>query len=294
MHLNENYGGKYGISHLLEIIDVNIMKIYEEQRWGYSLKFYLSAANECHPSYIDYLLNKKTLSVMAINEIVQQIIPAYKLSYNQAHISELYTEYQRKNVTGLDSIALLKSEIGGKKLLLLGPGRSLNTQRETIQQYVTDHDVQVVAINFVPEDFRLNYVFLNNAKRYNMFFDHFKRMDKQVKIISTSNVSSINGPFDYRLSYDAYLDKEPVIMDNSLIMFLHLCQEIGVTSIDLAGFDGFAANSACNYYDEQIDMHASGERLSKVNIAVRQQIKAFQQDMSITFLTRSLYEDSAQ
>jgi hypothetical protein len=119
-------------------------------------------------------------------------------------------------------------------------------------------------------------------------------VDKQVKIISTSNVSSINGPFDFCLSYDAYLDQDQAIMDNSLIMFLHVLMEIGVKQLALAGFDGFAANSGDNYYDEQIDMHATGERLHAVNVAIQRQIQVFQKDMDITFLTRSIYEGNAQ
>ncbi len=52
---------------------MNIMRIYREHYWGYSLLFFLAAANDCHPNYINFLRDKGTLSIKAINDIAGEI-----------------------------------------------------------------------------------------------------------------------------------------------------------------------------------------------------------------------------
>ena len=49
------------------------MNFYKTMTWGYSMFFYLAAFNDCHPSYASYLMDKRTLSVQAINEILGKL-----------------------------------------------------------------------------------------------------------------------------------------------------------------------------------------------------------------------------
>ena len=62
MYMNDWAGTAYDINQILEIIDVNIMPIYRQHYWGYSLKYYLAASNDCHPDYVKHLTEKRTLS----------------------------------------------------------------------------------------------------------------------------------------------------------------------------------------------------------------------------------------
>ena len=95
MHMNERFGQKYDVNQLIEAIDGNIMKIYQQTPWGYNLFFYLAASNKCHPNYVQRLLNKHTLSIKSINEILERIEPDKKLMYDQEYLEELYCRYQR-------------------------------------------------------------------------------------------------------------------------------------------------------------------------------------------------------
>ena len=79
MYMNEHYGKHYDISQMLEAIDNSIMEIYRKQYWGYSMKFYIASAHKVHPNYVSYLLNKKTLSVKQITEILDSITPEKKM-----------------------------------------------------------------------------------------------------------------------------------------------------------------------------------------------------------------------
>ena len=69
MHMNDVYGKNYQISQFLEAIDSNITSFYTPATWGYNMFFYLAASNDCHPNYVSFLMDKRTLSVSSINEI---------------------------------------------------------------------------------------------------------------------------------------------------------------------------------------------------------------------------------
>lgn len=65
--LNENYEGKFNENYLYEAADKYIIPIYEENNWGYSIPYLLSAKYGRNPSYVNYLLKKGiTCQQMAI------------------------------------------------------------------------------------------------------------------------------------------------------------------------------------------------------------------------------------
>ena len=94
MYMNENFKTDYDISQVLEVIDNVILDIYQKQYWGYNLFFYISASTKCHPNYVSYLMNKKTLSVKQIIEILNDIEFEKKLLYDAKYAEKIYLEYQ--------------------------------------------------------------------------------------------------------------------------------------------------------------------------------------------------------
>lgn len=50
-YLNEQAGKHYSISPILEVYDRYISKIYEQEQWGYSIPYYLTAKYNCNPNY---------------------------------------------------------------------------------------------------------------------------------------------------------------------------------------------------------------------------------------------------
>ena len=289
-YVNENYGGSYDIDQILEIIDVNIMRIYKEHYWGYSLLFFLSAANDCHPNYIHYLLDKGTLSVKAINDIAREIEKPKKLDYDKSYIEQLYRSYQQKTVFESETLSGLRRELGGRPILLLGPGKSLATREAEIRDYTLRTAPTVIAVNCVPDRIPADYVFISNSKRYSMLYQFFRRLEGRCRIIATSNISDIDRPFDYVFSYEALLDEDPVIEDNALIMLLKALKSCGVGKATLAGFDGFSPRKEENYYDEYMQNSADYDRLQAVNEAVKAKLKALGGEIAVEFLTPSLYE----
>ena len=94
MYMNEKFNKKYDINQILEAIEKNIIEIYNKMPWGYNLFYYISALNKCHPNYVSYLMNKRTLSIKSINKILELIDTEKKLLYSKEHIEYLYLRYK--------------------------------------------------------------------------------------------------------------------------------------------------------------------------------------------------------
>ncbi len=293
MYINEHCNGKYDISQVLEAIDGSIMPLYQRYHWGYSLNFFLSALNDCHPNYITYLLGKKTLSIKAVNEIISRIEPAKKLAYDKEHIYGLYCDYQQqkaKSITASDGFAALAA---ANEILLLAPGASLKTANEQIQEYIEKHRPVVVALNCIPKAYPLDYVFICNSKRLNLMYNAFMHLPEDVTTIATSNVETIGRPFDHMIDYADYIDaQDAVIGDNSLVVFLHFARKIGIRTITLAGCDGFSAFQP-NYSDGVADLSKTPYEMEMINNHLREFIAASQQHFALRFLTPSAYSAPA-
>lgn len=290
MYMNENCGKSYDLNQILEVIDTNIMRIYQQKYWGYNLLYFLAASNDCHPNYINYLLNKKTLSVKGVNEVVKKIPDDLKLNYNSNCIEKLYVEYQKQAVGEKDSILCLRQIFENKPLLLLGPGKTILSEKNKINAYIEREKPIVIAANFIPDSYKVNAVFISNAKRYSMLQSDFKKIQNQISTIATSNITAIGRPFDYLLNYAELVDDNHFIEDNALIMLLKIVCQCQPSSVALAGFDGFSKHTGDNYYSDFMEMSADYDRLSEVNQAISETIPKFKTCANVFFITPSLYE----
>lgn len=295
MYLNENHGKRYELNQILEVIDTNILRIYQQKQWGYSLHYFLSASNNCHPNYINYLLSKKTLSVASINEIASNIPDEFKLNYNQRCVEELYRDFQKKIELMGASFLELQRTLSSQRILIIGPGPTIASHQKEIECYINNYRPIIISTNFVPPNYSVDYLFISNAKRYNMLSSIFRKLSDKVAIIASSNITTTGKPFDYLISYEEFLDNDLFIEDNALIMLLKaLCRSDDYlpSSIALAGFDGFAQKSNHSYFDEFMELGNDYLHMSKVNDAIIKRLPEFRGKTNIIFLTPSLYESN--
>lgn len=285
MFLNEHYNKKYNINDILEIIDLTILKIFSKTPWGYSLPLFLSSSNACHPSYIKTLMKKNTLSISSINQIVKKLKGDDKLNYNEMVIEKLYQNYQKTVLKDKNKQELI-SQLNNKELLLIGPGMSVALEKEKIDKFIANSNPVVVSINCVT-NFKQNFMFVSNSKRFEMIANAFE-LDKNIKIIATSNISSAKKDFDYVLNFEKLTNKNKQIFDNSLLMFLNFLSKTNVKKITLAGFDGFSKNNI-NYFNDYFEFSADIETLEQTNVLIKDAINNLKKSVKIEFLTKSIY-----
>lgn len=293
MYMNDNFGKQYDISQMLEAIEINIMDIYKKVPWGYNLFYYVAASNHCHPSYVSYLMNKRTLSIKSINEILPQLQGEKKLLYDQKLIEQLYLKYQKSECDDLAARDALKKALMGKQVLLIGPGKSVVECADAIVEYTHTQQPVIIPINFIPKRLTADYLFLTNSKRYAQMSTKLATAEnRNLKIISTSNVTKTNGIFTYELNYSNLIDEKTEIPDNSLIMLLKVLMACGVSEVALAGFDGYTAQEEeKNYFNTNMEYSFAKEKAEYLNHYAKTFFAEHADQLHLTFVTKSHYQE---
>lgn len=289
MHMNHKYNKHYHISQILEAIDSNISQFYQSAAWGYNMFFFLAASNDCHPSYVSYLMNKKTLSVKSINEILSKLQGEKKLFYDEIYIENLYIKYQSMECNDSQYKKRLCKELTGKDILLVAPGSSVKGQRNIIQEYIDDEKPIIISVNFIPEDINPQYLFMSNSKRYVQMAGQLSKAEFRVRTIATSNITKANGNFDYMINYSSLLDVKAIFADNPLIMVLKLLLSFKVKSIALAGFDGYTKGAKPDYVNPTMAYSFSKSKAEIINSDVIDSMKRLNPYIFVKYVTDSVY-----
>ena len=287
-YMNSHLGKHYHVNQMLEAIDVTIMDIYKKVPWGYNMKFFVSASNDCHPNYVTFLMDKKKLSISSINHILAKLEGEKKLLYDQDYIESLYLQYQNKECDDTVDFNALKQQLSGKNILLLAPGKRIYSEKEKVDLYIANHKPVVISINFIPEEYHVDYAFLSNSKRY--VAQATKISKKDVKLIATSNVTKAEGCFDYVFSCSKLLDEEALIPDNPMIMLTKILRDMDIKSIAYAGFDGYEKTALPNYVNANMEHTFSKELAKEINEDVIKGLEKLRLNIPIKYITTSLYE----
>lgn len=291
MHMNHAFGKDYRISQILEAIDANIIQFYTPAAWGYNMFYYLAASNDCHPNYVSYLMEKRTLSVKSINELLGKLEGEKKLLYDKNYIEALYVDYEKNEINDEEDKLALGNALRGKNLLVIGPGATMESDavKKKIVRYVKEEQPTVISINYIPKSFRPDYVFLSNSKRYLQLASKLSRTSQT--IIATSNLTeTTTGTFAYRLNYGSLIDLGTEIIDNSLVMLLKALISIGVDKVQLAGFDGYSLR-ASNYVQASMEYDFIKKKVSYLNTYVTEFLESVKDQITVEFLTKSHYEE---
>lgn len=290
MYMNEHGDKRYHSSQLLEAIDVTILDIYRRIPWGYSFKFFIAASHDCHPNYVSYLMDKQKLSVKSIHEILDMLEGEKKLLYDGEYAEELYVEYQKQissaERTGAEQLG---ERLKGRKVLMLGPGGHALDEDHKVYEYIGRNRPVVIAVNCMPADYQVDYLFISSAKRYVQLSYAILRLPEEVKLIATSNVTKASGSFDYTLPYNELLDEEALIVDNPMIMMIRLLSGYGVEQIALAGFDGYTTSQTSDYANPNMAHSFSREKARSLNEDVERSLARIQHPAKLKFVTTTCY-----
>lgn len=292
MHMNANCGKQYHISQMLEAIDANVTEFYSPSTWGYNMFYYLAASNDCHPSYVSYLMDKRTLSVKSINKILSSMEHDKKLLYDANYIESLYFKYQKLECDDTQDRLKLQKNFEGKDVLLVAPGNTVVEQLDKIQDYVRAKQPVVIAVNFMPDNIDVDYLFMNNAKRYVQMASMLSKPTFCVNTVATSNVTKAKGMFDYTVNYGSLLDEKAMFADNPMIMLLKLLDGLQVKSVGLAGFDGYTKGAKPDYVNPSMAYSFSKTKALEINADVMDSMKRLEMKTSVLFVTDSLYNKS--
>ena len=137
----------------------------------------------------------------------------------------------------------------------------------------------IVAINCSPENYKLDYIFSSNIRRY------AKLENAEARKIITSNVKDTK-IYDYMLNFSSYALSDSDIIDNSGLMFLKFLASIDVKSVFIAGMDGYSKEQ--NYFDTTLDYEFS--HIENRNQLIQKNITELCKLLKINFVTTSIYK----
>ena len=164
------------------------------------------------------------------------------------------------------------------------------SEKNQIISYIEKVNPVVLSINFIPDFFDTNYLFLTNSKRYVQQSNAITKASDKIKIIATSNVTRAAGKFDINLDYETLIDRDAVFIDNSFIMALKVMMRSGVTDVALAGFDGYSLSNESDYFSSKMEYEFSKRMGQEINADVNKTLASFKSELNFRFITSTIYK----
>lgn len=283
-HLNLFYGKNYKIAPLLEVIDKVINQLHSEFNWGYAPEYYLSAVNQCTPSYAGHFYNKHMLPIDQVSELLGMLDPEKKNSFDKEYAEKIYRMYnESKSVDDDEVIAELKRLFYGKKVLLVAPGKSILGAMDTIKAIAAKSNVVTIGLNTKIEC--NDYLLTTRKEVYDL------AVSGGIKTIVCSNISKGGRGNVKILNYAKWIDYDESTHDSSSVIAFNLLKACGVSEVLLAGFDGFTADINKNYFDPNMRYPVSAQEAERRNSYYKKIIKRMiKEGVNFTFITPSKYE----
>lgn len=289
-YININLGLRYDNLEILEILDEYIKPLSSQYKWGYDAAYYIASVTGCHPNYASFLLEKQTLHVQDIHSILSTLDITKRGVFDKAYIGEMYTRYMNHYVDDQTVVKHIKQLIGNKPVLLLAPGKSLRDHIKELNHIATTHHYYIISVNFVPKDINIDMLFVSNMKRFDTIDEFDCRIASNIKIVITSNITTVPHDNIMILNYFSYTNEEQCISDNAGLMCFNLLKKIGVTEVLLAGFDGFSSKNEDNYFNTSMCLDVGTERAVNMNKAIAEKLQQLGTQMKISYFTNSKYE----
>lgn len=274
---------KYELQHILEILDKIILPLKSQYEWGYSIPYYLSAINKCHPNYASYLYNKKTLGMSDISNILKSIKSVDRALYNKSLIEQRYLEYQSHDIDDSETIKLLKEELKNKNILIICPGQSINKNIDLIQNCAKDNNCIIISVGFDVPFMKADYMFISNQCR----LDNLQDIQAD-KIIYTSNIVQ-DDTNKLIVNYNKLLNDIDIISDNAGIMLINLLAKLRVKNMYIAGMDGYDYSND-NFYKNTLELGHENSYIDKLNEALSEKVSQMKEYLNIKFITASIYD----
>ena len=283
-HLNLYYGKSYQIAPLLEVIDKVLNQLHSEFYWGYAPEYYLSAANQCTPSYASHFYNKHMLPIDQVGELLGMIAPEKKVSFDKNYAEEIYRQYnESKSVDDSSVVEELKGVFADKTVLLIAPGKSIANAMEEIKSKAANDDVITIGLN---TDLDINDYLLTTRKD---IYDQAVTDGKNIFVCS--NISKGGRGNVKILNYKNWIEVDERTHDSSSVIALNLLKACGVKSVKLAGFDGFSVNINENYFDPNMRRPVTVEQVERRNRYYKDFINRVRENgINVEFVTPSKYE----
>jgi len=254
-YLVSQRGYNYDIDAILDIIDDYMDNIKTRCSWGYSTPYFIAGCYSAHVNNVSYLTQKNSIRSKDIRYILNKIGTVPRKRYDYDLLEKTYIEYLQAEIDDNVAMNKLSVAISGKKVLLLVPGKSVVSEQEKIKEYIAQENPVVISINFIHDSIDSDYVYMSNSRRYSTWKNKSKYISHK-KIIASNIKQNSDDENELIVSFNKLIKCGFDHVDNSTLLILRLLDMFDISSIAIAGFDGYNYGGMylSNYATEELEI----------------------------------------
>jgi len=296
LYMNKNHAARYDINVILDLIDTVMTSVADKTSWGYSIPYFVSGMYNAHTFNVNQLLKRHNLRSKDLCGIIGMLTDTQKKEYDYALLEQLYVKYFEKEIDDSEVLKELSGSLIGKKILLLGPGKSVKENYNNICNFIQEKNPIVIGVNNVIEGYKLDYIFYSGAVRYHDLQYQGYKQSGSPKMIVTSNIKTDADKEEYIVNYSSLIKTGWKNFDSSIILLMRLLIMCGIQEMFFAGLDGYQNFGSAFYSNEletNLDKQARAEH-TRDNISMMRDIRTNTPNLKVSFLTESVYEEVFQ
>ena len=88
-YMNEACGKAYEIEPMIEVCETYIKSIFEEEAWGYSIPYFMTAKYNCNPNYATWFARQKGASVQNFIHVLKNLNSQDRIIFNAKSLTEV-------------------------------------------------------------------------------------------------------------------------------------------------------------------------------------------------------------
>ena len=228
-----------------------------------------------------------------MRSIIESLSVEERRKYDYDLLENKYMEHQSRIVDDKEAINELRHAVDGRKVLLIAPGKSVDTEKEKIQKFIKENNPLIIAVNALNKNYEYDYVIFINSARYEYAKSAHPDIIKNTRKILMSNIKTEAENDEIIINYNTVIKRGWEHFDNSVIVTLRLLNKLDAGDIILSGFDGFKHKYNESYADDNLPTLNPGNKWDELNEEITDMFKelmdSFKDKRKVSFLTDSIY-----
>ncbi len=294
-YLNRKQYGNYDINAVLDAIDIYMAAYQVKYKWGYSTPYFIAGMYQCHVNNIAYLMENHRTNTHDMRTIIESLSVEERRKYDYDLLEDKYIENQSRIVDDSAVLQVLKHELKDKKVLLVAPGKSIETEYEAIQSFIEENNPVVIAVNALNPLYQCDYAIFINPARYEYACGCHPDQMRLTRKILLSNIKTDPAENEVIINYNTVIKRGWEHFDNAVIITLRLLNKVSAKDVYIAGFDGFKTEYNKSYADAHLPSLNPDNKWEELNAEIKGMYNdlknSVSKKMNIKFITPSCFDD---
>ena len=294
-YLNRKHHGNYDMDAILDAIDMYIDGFREKYSWGYSTPYFIAGMYQCHVNNVAYLKKNHRTNARDMRNVFSMLSEEERRHYDYDLLESKYMENQNRLIDDEEIKKKLKGIMKERTVLLIAPGKSIDTEEKKIKAFIDKEKPLVIGVNAINEKYEYDYLFFVNKVRYSYAQEAYAAKFKKTRKLLLSNIKTEAADDECVLNFNYAIKRGWEHFDNAVICALRLFDKLGAQNIALAGFDGFKTRYNESYADASLPTLNPDGHWEALNDEIKDMFRdirlSTKDHIDITFVTDSIFAE---